>query len=107
MRNAEIKARSTEENHKNIRSVLVKMNADFAGKDHQIDTYFAVPNGRLKLREGDIENFLVQYSRDDKSGPKLSNVILTPVSSEIRTALKNSLIKSIGVLQVVEQHLLT
>jgi predicted adenylyl cyclase CyaB len=46
------------------------------GVDHQIDTYFRVPEGRLKLRRGNIENTLIQYHRANQSGPKLSSVNL-------------------------------
>ena len=34
---------------------LLPLKANFAGEDHQTDTYFNVPYGRLKLREGNIE----------------------------------------------------
>jgi len=62
--NIEIKAKCNDQ--EKIRSVLKSRNADFKGTDHQIDTYFKVNNGRLKLREGNIENFLVFYEREDK-----------------------------------------
>lgn len=42
-----------------VREILRSKFADFKGVDHQIDTYFKVNKGRLKLR--DIENFLVYY----------------------------------------------
>jgi len=48
--NIEIKAKSN--NQDAIREILKAKNADFKGVDHQIDTYFKVHNGRLKLREG-------------------------------------------------------
>jgi adenylate cyclase class IV len=47
--NIEIKAKSTDQNR--VRDVLKSRNADFKGVDHQIDTYFNVNFGRLKLRE--------------------------------------------------------
>ena len=34
-----------------VREKILKLNAEFIGKFHQIDTYFNVPKGRLKLRE--------------------------------------------------------
>lgn len=51
-------------------------NVKFIGDDHQIDTYFSVKNGRLKIREGNVENALVFYKRSDQSAPKLSSVLL-------------------------------
>ena len=72
--NIEIKARCND--HEKIRGILKSRNADFKGIDHQIDTYFKVNNGRLKLREGNIENHLIFYQRSDQEGPKQSDVIL-------------------------------
>lgn len=57
----EIKARCLDQDK--VRNILIGENADFKGKDHQIDTYFNVHNGRLKLREGTIENNLIHYER--------------------------------------------
>ena len=72
--NVEIKARCPEQER--IRNILIGRNAEFIGKDHQLDTYFNVPGGRLKLREGDIENNLIYYERPDWEGPSTSRCIL-------------------------------
>lgn len=72
--NIEIKARCADLDA--VRDVLEAENARFVGDDRQIDTYFAVPNGRLKLREGLIENALIHYERTDQAGPKPSEVTL-------------------------------
>ena len=98
--NIEIKARCND--HEKIRSILKSRNADFKGTDHQIDTYFKVDNGRLKLREGNIENFLVFYEREDKEGPKKSDVIL--FKSDPSSSLKGILLKSLGALVVVDKQ---
>ena len=45
-----------------IREVLAEQGADFKGIDHQTDIYYKVPKGRLKLRQGNIENSLIFYS---------------------------------------------
>ncbi|MFV0606889.1 MAG: class IV adenylate cyclase [Niabella sp.] len=55
---------------------LKQLQPEYKGEDHQTDTYFNVPNGRLKLREGNIENSLIYYERENKSGAKQSNVLL-------------------------------
>ncbi len=97
--NIEIKAKSN--NHEKIRDFLKSHNADFKGIDHQIDTYFKVNNGRLKLREGNIENHLIYYERENKEGPKQSNIILfksTPGSS-----LKSILVNANEILTVVDK----
>ncbi len=96
-KNIEIKASS--KNHAEIREILKSKNAEFKGVDNQIDTYFNTKSGRLKLREGNIENHLIQYNRENKSGPKQSDIILykpAPGSN-----LKEILMKSMGILVVV------
>lgn len=60
----EIKARCTQQ--PKIRSLLQERSARFVGEDHQVDTYFRVPQGRLKLREGTIEQTLIYYERADQ-----------------------------------------
>lgn len=97
--NVEIKARC--EDHEVIREILRKEGADVRGTDHQIDTYFKVPNGRLKLREGNIENHLIFYDRKETKGLKESSILLydsTPGSS-----LKEILVRSLGILAIVDK----
>ena len=97
--NIEIKAKSREP--EKVREILKSRNADFKGVDHQIDTYFNVNSGRLKLREGSIENYLIHYDREDKEGPKQSNVIL--FKSDPKSSLKEILTKSLGILVCVDK----
>lgn len=75
--NIEIKARCFYP--EKVEAFLLAHNADFIGIDHQKDTYFNVPNGRLKLRQGNIEKNLIFYNRPDQSGPKQSDFSLAPV----------------------------
>ncbi|NHK31022.1 MAG: class IV adenylate cyclase [Asgard group archaeon] len=70
----EIKARYEE--HEKARQFLRDNNAKFHGIDNQIDIYFQVNNGRLKLRKGQIESALVFYKREDKKGVKVSEYYL-------------------------------
>jgi len=97
--NIEIKAFCRNPNE--IREILESKNADFKGKDHQVDTYFNVHYGRLKLREGNIENHLIHYQRDDQEGPKQSDVLL--FKSQPGTTLKEILTRSMGILVVVDK----
>lgn len=97
--NVEIKARCG--NHDKIRNILTKLNADFKGTDHQIDTYFKVPVGRLKLREGTIENHLIYYQRENQDGPKTSQVTL--FQNHPRSSLKSILEKALGILVSVDK----
>lgn len=98
--NIEIKAKCSDQDK--IRTILIAQKADFKGVDHQIDSYFKVNNGRLKLREGNIENYLIFYEREDMEGPKQSNVIL--LKSEPGSPLKEILEKSLGYLAVVDKQ---
>lgn len=97
--NIEIKAKTNNQNF--VREVLKSLNARFVGVDNQTDTYFNVSSGRLKLREGNIENSLVHYDREDKEGPKQSNV--TFYKSSDKTSLKEILTRSLGILIVVDK----
>lgn len=97
--NVEIKARCL--NPEEVEQILMKNNARFIGTDHQVDTYFKVNNGRLKLREGNIENALIFYQRDNTAGPKSSNVIL--YKSQPESSLKEILEKSNEILCVVDK----
>ncbi len=84
-----------------LRTILKSENADFKGADHQIDTYFRVNSGRLKLREGNIENYLIFYERENQKGPKQSNVTL--FSTAPNSGIKEILTKALGILFVVDK----
>ena len=100
--NVEIKARCSDT--ETFEKTLWSLGADFHGVDHQVDTYFRVSHGRLKLREGNIENALIHYAREDDSGaPKKSHVTLYQLG-ERASELKNILSNSIGILVVVDKH---
>lgn len=72
--NIEFKARI--KNIKAAEEKLLQLNPLFIGEDVQSDTYYIVPKGRLKLREGNIENALIYYERENLAASKQSNVIL-------------------------------
>jgi len=98
--NIEIKARCSDQNK--IRYILSSNNADFKGVDYQTDTYFRANSGRLKLREGNIENKLIFYDRENVTGPKRSNTILLDYDSG--SSLKEILLKSLGQLVIVDKR---
>jgi len=99
-RNIEIKARC--EDPRQIRDYLLSHHAIFKGTDIQRDTYFNVPHGRMKLRQGKIENALIHYQRDDQKGPKASEVTLYPVHES--NLLRSLLEKAVGIKVVVEKQ---
>ena len=80
---------------------LLELNPMFIGEDHQTDTYFNVPTGRLKLREGNIENSLIYYERQNKAGAKQSDVLLYKHSPD--KTLKDILVRTHGVKVIVEK----
>ncbi len=98
--NVEIKAKCQDPSF--IRNYLLSGNAVMKGVDEQTDTYFAVPQGRLKLREGNIENYLIFYEREDQPGPKNSHFHLVHV--EDAKGLKEVLARSTGVKVVVKKR---
>jgi predicted adenylyl cyclase CyaB len=100
--NIEFKARCQAPDK--IRTILKSNNADFKGKDHQIDTYFKVPSGRLKLREGTIEIALIYYERSNIATVKQSNIILYHPKSNNISLLKQILEKSLEILVVVDKE---
>lgn len=84
-----------------LESRLLQYNPEFKGEDHQVDTYFNVHNGRMKLRQGNIENALIWYEREDTAAAKQSNVILYQHSPN--ETLKQVLTASLGIKTVVDK----
>jgi len=98
--NVEIKAINND--LERIRRILQARKAKYIGLDHQVDTYFRSSSGRLKLREGNIENNLIWYQRPDQAGPKTSHCVLYKTEKE--TSLKAILHDAMGVLVVVDKE---
>jgi adenylate cyclase class 2 len=61
-----VKARLT--NPVETEKAVQSMNARFRGKDLQTDRYFETPKGKLKWREGTIENLITHYERFIEGG---------------------------------------
>jgi len=95
----EIKARCPDPER--VRSVLASAGARRVGLDHQVDTYYGVERGRLKLRRGNIENNLIYYQRADGKRPKRSDVSLYPSSDPDQ--LHDLLSQAFGVWRTVDK----
>lgn len=96
----EIKARCSS--LEAVRGRLETHGARYVGEDHQVDTYYVVPEGRLKLRRGTIEEHLIFYRRPNQASPKPSDVWLyAPAESE---GLGNLLGQALEVRGVVEKR---
>ncbi len=101
--NIEIKARCPDPER--VRGALRGLEARFTGQDEQVDTYFRVSRGRLKVREGQIEQSLIAYERPDDAGPKQSDVHLFRMGSgAAAAALRRALEAALPVLVVVRKR---
>ena len=98
--NIEIKAQCRDLNK--VRDILKSPSAEFKGTDHQIDTYFNSKKGRLKLREGNIENNLIHYERENTEGSKESKFTL--YKTEKDSNLKSILGVALGNKCTIEKN---
>jgi len=86
-----------------IRVWLGKHGARKVGAFHQVDTYYQIPQGRLKLREveGTPNAELIYYEREDVAGPKRSSVLILEIQDP--NALKQILGRIVGIKVVVDK----
>ena len=98
--NFEFKAKV--ENIEELENKLQTLNPKYIGTDNQIDTYFNTKLGRLKLREGNIENALIHYVREDNASAKTSTVLL--YQHQPNKILKSILECSNGVKVIVDKQ---
>lgn len=101
MQNIELKARYPDLGKARKRVEL--LGARFDKRIHQIDTYFKVPTGRLKLREiqGNLAQ-LIYYLRPDCADFKLSEYEIYTLNDGVEK-LKMILSECLGVYKVVEK----
>jgi adenylate cyclase class 2 len=97
--NFEFKAKA--DNINQLEERLLQQDPLFIGEDRQIDTYFNVPHGRLKLREGLIENALIHYERTNSADAKQSTVLL--YQHQPNASLKQILVTALGIKTVVDK----
>ncbi len=66
-----------------LRLIALELGAEFIHEERQRDTYFRVPEGRLKLRFIEVESGnhseLIRYYRTNRPGPCLSHYSIKPV----------------------------
>lgn len=90
MKNVEIKARIA--GFTGAESACLRLGAIFQGQFHQTDTFFHVPEGRLKLRICDPgDRYLVYYRRPNQKGPKVSDYLMVNVSDGMEELLTSAL----------------
>lgn len=93
-----IKARITS--GEMLEEKLANLNPEFIGIDHQTDTYFQVDQGKLKLRQGTIENLITHYERTPEGDAEKTQVYrydLNPTAQEIQELINSY--EQIGVVQ--------
>lgn len=97
-RNIELKARLRDRD--GALRVCEELSAVAQGDIHQVDTYFQVPQGRLKLREAQPgRTELVQYFRPDVAGARGCDYQLAPVDATVKPLLAEAL----GIIAVVDK----
>jgi len=86
-----------------FRERLAEMKAKRVGTFRQIDTYFEVPKGRLKLRQTDgyERAQLIYYEREDVAKPKKSKVFIIDLKNA--TSFKAVLEKALQVKVTVDK----
>lgn len=84
-----------------LERMIQNRNHHFIGEDHQTDTYFNVSKGRLKLREGTIENALIYYERENTGNARQSKVLLYVHNPDKN--LKEILITVHGIKVIVDK----
>jgi adenylate cyclase, class 2 len=97
--NAEFKARCSDPRDAIRR--LRAAGARWLSREHQVDTYYRVAQGRLKVREIGSRAVLVWYFRGDTLRSKRSDVLLLPISDPI--SVKRTLSRDLGVRVVVDK----
>jgi adenylate cyclase, class 2 len=97
--NIELKARDPDP----ARSLEISLavGAEDRGWLQQLDTYFKVPKGRLKLREQDGRAELIHYERSDEPVERESDYRIARI--EEPEGLKEALASALGVLVTVEK----
>ena len=99
--NLELKAR-----HVDLRAAaaaLERLGARGPAVEEQTDTYFRVPNGRLKLREvAGQPAVLIRYERPDLPDPRTSTYLLVPAPDP--EGLRAALAAAVGVRGMVRKR---
>ena len=98
-RNVELKALDPDPAHS--LAVSLDLGAEDRGWLQQLDTYFRVPRGRLKLREQDAGAELIYYERANKAIERESRYRIVPI--EDAQGLKDALGAALGIVIAVEK----
>lgn len=89
-----------------FRSKLIRFGAKQRGIFRQIDTYYEVPKGRLKLRQMDGKDGakLIYYEREDSARPKRSSVfVLTVPEPKMFKQILDRIMKAQTIVEKVRE----
>ncbi len=90
-----VEAKAIVKDREIVRRKLASLKAKYMGTFRQIDVYFDVPRGRLKLREveGNKKVDLIYYERENVANPKLDTVSILKIQepASFKTLLKRLL----------------
>jgi len=64
-----------------IKAILEKEGGIFLGQEEQTDIYFKITKGRLKLRKGAKQSYLIYYKREDLQEIRPSHFELYPTAT--------------------------
>jgi len=97
--NAEFKARCSDPRDA-VRRVRAA-GGRWIGREHQIDTYYRIAEGRLKMRKTGSRSELVWYFRGNSLRSKRSDVLMLRLSDA--ASVKEALARDLGVKVVVDK----
>jgi len=101
MKNLEVKAKFKDLGK--LKSLLVELGAKKTETMHQVDTYFRVPKGRLKLRElTKTSAYLIYYERGESKMERWSNYYRYDVRNP--GEFRDFFTKALGVNIVVDKR---
>ncbi len=91
------------QDRESVRKLLLNNGGEYIGHYHQVDAYFTVPRGRLKIRElgGLKKAHLIFYEREDVRGPKESRVWKAQVPNP--TDMKELLSQVLPICAIVDK----
>ena len=81
---------------------LQTLNPKSLGTEKQLDTYFNVEKGRLKLRESGKKSRLINYVRAEDAGIKIAQIML--YEHEPNIMLKRILTEQLGIKVIVNKE---
>lgn len=86
-----------------VRAFLMGHHARLVATDYQKDTYFHVPNGKLKLRRGTVENALIHKDRPTSVDPEAGDPGYFPLEIAGAETLADVLERALGTKVVIEK----